>query len=63
MTSTTRTGMSTFNCVTGVLASRRRPLWASGAGKRLECSKCREPCTDKGGDARTLPVVYGILGA
>ena len=40
-----------------------RPLRASGAGKRLECPKCREPCTVKGGDARTLPVVYDILGA
>jgi hypothetical protein len=49
--------------VTGVLAWPRRPLLASGAGKRLECPKCREPCTVKGGDARTLPVVYDILGA
>jgi hypothetical protein len=48
--------------VTAALAWRLRPLRASGAGKRLECPKCREPCTVKGGDARTLPVVYDILG-
>jgi hypothetical protein len=53
--------MRIYNCVTGVLACR--PLRASGAGKRLECPKCRELCTVKGGDARTLPVVYDILGA
>ena len=47
----------------GLLAWPRRPLRASGSGKRLECPKCREPCTVKGGDARTLPVVYDILGA
>jgi hypothetical protein len=39
-----------------------RPLRASGAGKRLEGPKCREPCTVKGGNVRTLPVVYDILG-
>ena len=41
----------------------RRPLRASGAGKRLECPTCREACTVKGGGARTLPVVYDILSA
>ena len=55
--------MRTCNCVTGVPAWPRRPLRASGAGKRLECPKCREPCTVKGGDARTLPVVYDFFGA
>jgi hypothetical protein len=46
----------------GCWPGARRPLQASGSGKRLECPKCREPCTVKGGDARTLPVVYDILG-
>jgi hypothetical protein len=55
--------MRICNCVNWVLAWRRRPLRASGAGKRLECPKCREPCTVKGGDARTLPVVYDFFGA
>ena len=55
--------MIIYSCVSGVLAWPYRPLRASGAGKRLECPKCREPCTVKGGDARTLPLVYDILGA
>jgi hypothetical protein len=55
--------MRICSCVTGVLAWPCRPLRASGAGKRLECPKCREPCTVKGGDARTLPVVYDFFGA
>ena len=55
--------MRACNCVTGAPARRRRPLRASGAGKRLECPKCRERCTVKGGDARTLPVVYDFFGA
>jgi hypothetical protein len=55
--------MRACNFATGVLARPCRPLRASGAGKRLECPKCRESCTVKGGDARTLPVVYDILGA
>ena len=55
--------MRKSNCVTRVLAWPCRPLRASGAGKRLECPKCREPCTVKGGDARTLPVVYDFFGA
>jgi hypothetical protein len=33
------------------------------AGKRLECPQSREPCIVKGGDARTLPMVYDIFGA
>ena len=61
--SVTREYENNHATVTGVPAWSCRPLRASGAGKRLECPKCREPCTVKGGDARTLPVVYDILGA
>jgi hypothetical protein len=40
----------------------RRPLRASGAGKRLECPTCRKACAVKGGRAAELPLVYGMQG-
>ena len=54
--------MRICNRMIGVLAWPCRPLPASGAGKRLECPKCRKGCAVKGGRAAELPVVYDMQG-
>ena len=43
--------------------SRGRPLPAASGRKRLECPRCRKPCSVKGGRAAELPTNYDIVGA
>jgi hypothetical protein len=40
-----------------------RPLPAESGRKRLECPRCRKPCSVKGGRASELPTNYDIVGA